>query len=107
MVLTLCAGLIPFRLPSQNQPPAKVRPANVEVMRNMGLDAAKSGLPVYLPREWGRLVSVQKSDGAGYFLFLENEDGQIYIVRLNQRGQYLYLDTYDQGGVALVIGRNP
>jgi hypothetical protein len=76
-------------------------------MRNQGLDVARSGLPVSLPREWGRLVSVQKIDNTDYSMFLENDAGEIYIVNLIQRGPYFYLNTYDNAGVALVIRRGP
>src|SRR5262245_39944867 len=86
---------------------AGVQPAKLEAMQNAGLDLSKSGFPATLPREWGRLVSVQKTDNSGYTLFLQNDRDEIYLVRLLQRGQYLFLDTYDQGGVALVIRRTP
>ena|SRR5688572_30460074 len=84
-----------------------VQPPRIEAMRNLGLDSARSGIPVSLPREWGRLVSVQPMDGAGYAMFLQNDGGEIYVVNLIQRGQYLYLNTYDAGGTALVINRHP
>jgi hypothetical protein len=84
-----------------------VSPARLETMRNLGLDTAKSGFPVALPEEWGRLIAVEETDAMGYSLFLQNDRGEIYIVRLIQRGRYLYLDAYDQGGVALVIRRSP
>jgi|SRR6266850_7009385 len=101
--------LVPVALQSgsQNRSGFSVQPIKLEPMRNMGLDTTKSGLPVSLPREWGRLVSVQKTESAGYSMFLENDDGEIYVVNLLQRGQYLYLNTYDNGGVALVIRRSP
>ena len=83
-----------------------IQPARLEAMRNVGLETSKSGMAAVLPREWGRLISVQKLDGNGYVLFLQNDAGEIYLVRLVQRGDYLYLDSYDQGGVALVIKRS-
>jgi hypothetical protein len=106
----LLAGilLLLFGASSASQDRTKqVGPARLETMRNLGLDTAKSGFPVALPQEWGRLTAVEETDPMGYSLFLQNDSGEIYIVRLIQRGQYLYLDTYDQGGVALVIRRSP
>jgi hypothetical protein len=44
----------------------------LDAMRNVGLDTAKSGFPASLPREWGRLVNVQKIDATNYSMFLEN-----------------------------------
>jgi len=76
-------------------------------MRNQGLNTSRSGFPVLLPREWGRLVSVQKMDATNYSMFLQNDAGEIYIVNLIQRGQYFDLNTYDNGGTALVIRRGP
>lgn len=105
--LMLLLGFLPFRSVSQDQPKTAVRPAHLEAMRNMGVNTAQSGFPAYLPREWGSLVTVQKTEDANYVLFLQSENGEIYLVRLIQRGEYLYLDTYDRGGVALVIRRNP
>jgi hypothetical protein len=90
---------------SQNRP--SVQPPRLQMMQNQGLDTAKSGLPVWVPREWGRLVSVQKLDATNYAMFLENEAGRIYIVNLIQRGPYFYLNTYDNGGTTLVIERAP
>jgi hypothetical protein len=105
--LILVLGFLPIRSRSQVQSKTGVRPAHLESMQNMDLNISKSGLPAYLPREWGSLVTVQKTDGAGYLLFLQNDVGEIYLVRLIQNGDYLFLDTYDRGGVALVIRRNP
>jgi len=98
--------LAPVQMSPQQAKPS-VRPARVELMQNLEIDAADSGFPAYVPREWGRLVSVQKTDALRYLLFLEAENGEIFLVRLIQRGEYLYLDTYDKGGVALVIKREP
>ena len=83
-----------------------IQPARLDNMRNVGLETSKSGLSAVLPRDWGRLVSVQRIDGNAYVLFLQNDAGESYLVRLVQRGDYLYLDSYDQGGVALVIKRS-
>jgi hypothetical protein len=105
IILTLLIVLIGTASASQNRS-TPVTPAKLEAMRNLGLETSKSGFPVTLPRAWGRLISVQRSDPDAYTLFLENNGGEIFLVRLIQRGNYLYLDTYDQGGVALVIGRN-
>ena len=106
-LISLMALLVPVisQSRSQNRSGSFVQPIRVEVMRNLGLDSAKSDLPVSLPREWGRLVSVQKIDATGYSMFLQNDGGEIYIVNLIQRGQYFYLNTYENGGVALVVRR--
>src|SRR5215475_7709050 len=82
---------------------AAVQPAKLEPVRNIGLDQSRSGLQTVLPKEWGRLVDVQRLDGNAYMMFLQNDAGEIYLVRLINQANYLYLDTYDQGGVALVI----
>ena len=92
---------------SQNRPDTFAQPARVEAMRNQGLNTSRSGFPVLLPREWGRLVSVQKMDATNYSMFLQSDAGEIYIVNLIQRGQYFDLNTYDNGGTALVIRRGP
>jgi hypothetical protein len=84
-----------------------VGPAKLEPMRSFAFDASTSGRPVELPRSWGRVVGIQKMDAGGYSLFLENENGEIYVVRLVERNQVLYLDNYNQSGTALVIRRNP
>lgn len=103
--LALCLFLA---LPLAPQAPqAAVAPARLEPMQNLEMDASRSGRPASIPKEWGRLVSVQRTSDRHYALFLESEGGDIYVVRLLQRGEYLYLDTYDQGGVALVIRRTP
>ncbi|MCZ2074457.1 MAG: hypothetical protein HUU41_00200 [Bryobacteraceae bacterium] len=101
----LLVGLLPFRPAVSQQQQSKVKPAKLEFLQNMGVNRSESGRPAFLPREWGRLVSVQQIEGDRYVLFLQGDDGAIYLVRLLQQGQYLYLDTYDQGGVALVIRR--
>ncbi|MCW5977250.1 MAG: hypothetical protein KIT09_04195 [Bryobacteraceae bacterium] len=101
----LLFALLPFRSPSQDQRRNAVSPAKLEPMQNMGAYAADSGRPAFLPAEWGSLVSVQRIEGDRLMMFLQNEKGEIYLVRLVQRGQYFYLDTYDHGGVALVIRR--
>ncbi len=44
---------------------------------------------------------------ANYTLFLQSTSGEIYVVQPLQSGDYLYLDTYDEGGVASVIQREP
>ena len=89
------------------QQAGSVRPALVERMQNLELSASASRRPAYLPPEWGRLVSVQRLNESKVELFLQAESGDIYFVRLTQQGEYLYLDTSDQGGVALVLRRRP
>jgi hypothetical protein len=89
------------------QQASSVRPASVERMQNLELSASSSRRPAYLPPEWGHLVSVQRLNDSRVQLFLQAESGDIYFVRLTQQGEYLYLDTTDQGGVALVLRRRP
>jgi hypothetical protein len=101
-IIVVLAGTLAI---SQDRSTA-IQPARLEVLRNVGLESSKSGLPAALPHEWGKLVSVQRLEGNGYLLFLQNDAGEIYLVRLIQRGDYLYLDSYDQGGVTLVIKRS-
>ena len=84
-----------------------VRPSTVARMQNLELDASSSHRPAYIPAEWGKLVSVQRLDELKIQLFLQAENGDIYLVRLSQQGEYFYLDTSDKGGVALVIRRQP
>lgn len=84
-----------------------VRPSTVARMQNLELDASSSYRPAYIPAEWGKLVSVQRLDDLKVQLFLQGENGDIYLVRLTQQGQYFYLDTSDNGGVTLVIRRQP
>ena len=40
-------------------------------------------------------------------LFLQADNGEIYLVRLTQQREYFYLDISDKGGVVLVIKRQP
>lgn len=84
-----------------------VRPSTVARMQNLEAEESSSHRPAYIPMEWGKLVSVQRLDELKMQLFLQAENGDIYLVRLTQQGQYLYLDTSDKGGVALVIRRQP
>jgi hypothetical protein len=84
-----------------------VRPATLERMQNLELSANSSRRPAYLPPEWGKLVSVQRLNEAKLQLILQDESGDIYFVRLTQQGEFLYLDTTDRGGVALVLRRSP
>src|SRR5713226_2206181 len=80
-----------------------VRPLKLSQMQNLELADSSSYRPAYIPADWGRLVSVQRLDEMNVELFLQAENGDIFLVRLVQRGGYLYLDTSDKGGVALVI----
>lgn len=106
-LLALAAVLLPLRSSSQERQRTAVRPARLEPMQNTGILAGESGKPVYIPAEWGKLVSVQRVTGDRLMLFLQADNGEIYLVRMVQTGQYFYLDTQDQGGVALVIRRSP
>lgn len=99
-------ALWPSTVSTQVQVPS-VRPEKVERMQNLELSASSSRRPAYLPPEWGKLVSVQRLNESKVQLFLQAESGDIYFVRLTQQGEYLYLDTTDQGGVALVLRRHP
>ncbi len=107
LALTLSlAALLPARLRTQVRDHS-VHPAKVEQLQNLEVETSTSFHPAYLPREWGRLVSIEKIDAVTYALFLQDEDGNIFVVRLTQRGGYLYLDTSDRGGVVTVIKRTP
>jgi len=103
----LVAVLLPSVVSTQESSGQAIRPARVAQIENLELDAARSNRPTYLPAEWGRLVSVQSAGEGNFWLFLEAANGSIYVVRMRQRGAYLYLDTSDQGGVTLMISRQP
>lgn len=107
LVLTLAGMLLPFGLSPEPQQEGPVRPAKVVPIENFEVDADKSYQPAYIPREWGRLVSVHRIGDLTYVLFLQTEDGDIFLVRLALRGGYLYLDTSEQGGTVTVIKREP
>jgi hypothetical protein len=105
-VLTLVIiGLWPARVSTQQA--GGIRPKTVTPMQNLELNASSSHRPAYIPAEWGRLVSVQRLDELTVQLFLQADNGEIYLVRLTQQGEYFYLDTSDKGGVVLVIKRQP
>jgi hypothetical protein len=101
----LAIVLWPSAVSTQRVP--SVRPALVEQMQNLELSANSSRRPSYIPPEWGRLVSVERLSDSKVELFLQAESGEIYLVRLTQLGDYLYLDTSDRGGVTLVLRREP
>jgi hypothetical protein len=110
ILLLLIAAVVTMALwpiAGSTQQVNSVRPAIVERMQNLELSASASRRPAYLPAEWGKLVSVQRLNESKMELFLQAESGDIYFVRLTQQGEYLYLDTTDQGGVALVLRRRP
>lgn len=106
LIALMVGSVIGARVSAQREPPS-VRPAYLERMQNMGVKADESGRPAYLPPEWGYLVAVERTGANTFTLFLQSTDGPIYVVRLLQNGDYLYLDTYDKGGVALVLTREP
>lgn len=106
LCLVFLAGVLWAKTGSTQQGGA-VRPATVARMQNLELEGSTSHRPAYIPAEWGKLVSVQRLDDLKTQLFLQADNGDIYLVRLTQQGQYLYLDTSDKGGVALVIKRQP
>lgn len=103
----LLALLLASRLSLEAHPEGAVRPSRVERLTNLEVSATNSNQLAYLPQEWGRLVAVQRLDALSHMLFLQAENGDIFPVRLTQRGNYLYLDTSDRGGVATVIKREP
>jgi len=107
LVLVLAVVLPPSRLWPAVQKKVPVQPIQVVPIENFEVDADKSYRPAYIPREWGYLVSVQRIDALTYVLFLQTEDGTISLVRLTQRGGYLYVDTSEQGGIVTVIRREP
>jgi hypothetical protein len=105
-MLLMTLLLVPSTSP-QSQSTSSVSPAKLVRVPNFETEASRSNRPAYLPREWGRLVSVQRLDEAHLMLILQADGGEIYFVRMIQRGGYLYLDTVDQGGVASVLRREP
>src|ERR1700738_5185890 len=98
-------GLWPTRVSTQQA--GGIRPTTVTPMQNLELNASSSRRSAYIPPEWGKLVSVQKLGELKVQLFLQADNGEIYLVRLTQQGEYFYLDTSDKGGVVLVIKRQP
>jgi hypothetical protein len=105
-VLALVAiGLWPASVSTQQA--GAIRPSTVTRMQNLELNESSSRRPAYIPAEWGKLVSVQRLDELRVQLFLQADNGEIYLVRLTQQGEYFYLDTSDKGGVVLVIKRQP
>ncbi len=108
LVLSLAAILLlPAPMSTQRPSEGAVRPAKVDRMQNFEVEAGSSYRPAYIPAEWGHLVGVQKLDDLYTELYLQAENGDVYLVRLLHRGGYLYLDTSDKGGVVLVIKRQP
>lgn len=105
-VLLLSLLLWPVPVYPQGEP-QPVRPARVERMQNLEVTVTNSYRPAYLPREWGRLVAVERVDNTSVMLFFEGAKGEIYLVRLAQRGGYLFLDTADRGGLVTVLPREP
>ncbi len=93
--------------PVSTQQVPGVRPSTVARMQNLELEANLSHRASYIPAEWGKLVSVQRLNELKVQLFLQAENGDTYLVRLTQQGEYFYLDPSDKGGVALVIRRQP
>jgi hypothetical protein len=107
LLIAAVVMMVLWPIAGSTQQANSVRPAAVKRMQNFELNASSSGRPAYLPPEWGKLVSVQRLNDSNVQLFLQAESGDIYFVRLTQQGEYLYLDTTDQGGVALVLRRQP
>ena len=110
ILLLLIAAVVTMALwpiAGSTQQVNSVRPAALERMQNLELNASSSRRPAYLPPEWGKLVSVQRLNDSKLQLILQAENGDIYFVRLTQQGEYLYLDTADEGGVTLVLRRQP
>lgn len=105
-MLLMVLLLVPSTSP-QTQSTSSASPAKLVRVPNFETEASRSNRPAYLPREWGRLVSVQRLDEAHLMLILQADGGEIYFVRMIQRGGYFYLDTVDQGGVASVLRREP
>ena len=106
-VLVTLGVLAGTQLPGAAQSDQAARTARLETLRVLGVDAADSRLPAYVPAEWGRLVTVEKTGPNNYTLFLQADSGEIFLVQLIQNGNYLFLDRYDKGGVALVLKRQP
>ena len=81
-------------------------PARVLPMQNFAMDAKESGRPASVPLSWGHLAAIHSLGNGNHVLVFEAESGDLRFVRLVLRGEYLYLDTRDQGGVVTVLGRN-
>lgn len=81
-------------------------PARVAPMLNFHVDAGQSGRPASIPLSWGHLAATHSLGNGHHMLVFESESGELRFVRVLQRGEYLYLDTRDQGGVVTVLSRN-
>jgi hypothetical protein len=101
----IAIGLWPASVSTQQT--GGIRPSTLTPMQNLELNASSSHRSVYIPAEWGKLVSVQRLNELKVQLFLQADNGEIYLVRLTQQGEYFYLDTSDKGGVVLEIKRQP
>src|ERR1700687_3690214 len=97
LLVFMALGLWPANVSTQQA--GGIRPSTVTRMQNLELNESSSHRAAYIPAEWGKLVSVQRLDELRVELFLQADDGEIYLVRLTQQGEYLYVDTSDKGGV--------
>jgi hypothetical protein len=105
VLVFITMGLWPANVSTQQA--GGIRPSTVARIQNLELNESSSHRAAYIPAEWGKLVSVQRLDELKVQLFLQADNGEIYLVRLTQQGEYFYLDTSDKGGVVLVIKRQP
>jgi hypothetical protein len=105
VLVFMTMGLWPANVSTQQA--GGIRPSTVARIQNLELNESSSHGAAYIPAEWGKLVSVQRLDEQKVQLFLQADNGEIYLVRLTQQGEYFYLDTSDKGGVVLLIKRQP
>ena len=99
----------PVRAQIERQPP-NVTIQNYNQLQSYHLRVDQGGKPMYVPREWGRLVAVQPIQDK-LALFLEAETGEIFVVALVVSGNFtqsndLAVDL-THGGVVTVIPRQP
>ncbi len=99
----------PVRAQIERHPP-NITTRNYNQLQSYHLRVDQGGKPMYLPREWGRLVAVRPIQDK-LVLFLEAETGEIYVVPLVVSGNFsqsneLAVDLTN-GGIVTVIPREP
>jgi hypothetical protein len=105
VILLLALAAVAMEIHARMPQEFPVAPARVVPMQNFDVGTAKSGRPASIPLSWGRLAAIHDLGGGNHVLIFEAEAGDLRFVRLMQRGNYLYLDTRDQGGVVTVLTR--
>jgi hypothetical protein len=99
----------PVRAQLEGRPP-NITVRNYYQLQSYHLRVDQGGKPMYLPREWGRLVAVQPVQDK-LVLFLEAESGELHVVSLVVSGNFsqsneLAIDLTN-GGMVTVIPRDP